>query len=268
MNNISKGVKIENSVQFVDFENYNASIEKLLSNLSFDQKLKNIKKVIIKPNLLQNTPHPCTTDLNCIFAVINFINNSCTNLEIKVIEGSGGCDTELCFRGLGYYKLKNIKNVTLIDVDKTELVKIFNKEAIAYKEVYLPKDIFDGFFISIPTLKDHLITTVTLGMKNLIGLLPEKYYGGYWSYKRSDVHRVGVNNAIVDLNTYITIDMVIIDGRIGQIGSHLAGGRQCKPQKNILIGGYDAFKVDCFGAEVLGHNWQDVKHLNLFSQLK
>jgi len=153
-----------------------------------------------------------------------------------------------------------------LDVDECRPVKLTNRNALVYKEIYLPEDIFNGFFISIPSLKCHSITTVTLGLKNLIGLLPKKYYGKYWSYNRSDVHRVGVDRAIVDLNTYIKINLTIIDGRIGQIGSHLPGGRQCQPAKNIIIGGYNSFEVDKIGSETLGYSWKDVRHLKLFEK--
>ena len=115
-------------------------------------------------------------------------------------------------------------------------------------------------------LKDHLITTVTLGLKNMIGLLHKKHYGNYWSYNRSDVHRVGVDEAIADLNDYIDIDLTIIDGRLGQEGSHLSGGRECLPAKSVVIGGYDVLEVDKTGAKILGHDWRDVRHLKMIDK--
>ncbi len=265
VNNIEKVV----TIKVKERKNYNESVKDLLTSLSFDMVLaqQKVKKILIKPNLLENVPHPCTTDVECVSAIINFIKNVNSDIEVVVLEGSGGCATSKAFKELGYNELIKKYDVKLLDIDNAQIIKLSNKNALVYKEIYLPEEIFNGFLISVPSLKDHLITTVTLGMKNLIGLLPEKYYGSYWSYKRSDVHRVGVNNAIVDLNTYIKIDMVIIDGRIGQIGSHLPGGRACNPAKNILIGGYDAFKVDCFGAEILGHKWESVSHLSLFNDI-
>lgn len=261
-------MKESNQVKTVKFENYDISVTRLLEDLSFRESLKSIKKIVIKPNLLEAVPHPCTTDVNCVLGVINYIRRSGSNIPITVIEGSGGCSTKKSFSVLGYEKLNKIDGVKLLDVDDAELVRLENKDALAYKEIYLPCEAFEGFFISIPALKDHMITGVTLGMKNLVGLLPEKYYGGYWSYKRSDVHRVGINNAIVDLNIYLKIDLTIIDGRIGQYGSHLPGGRSFIPQKNILIGGYGVIEVDKMAAEILGHSFGSISHLKLFSEIK
>lgn len=72
-----------------------------------------------------------------------------------------------------------------------------------------------------------------------------------------------MDKAIFDLNNYIKIDLAIIDGRIGQHGSHLRGGKQFVPGKNLIIAGYDALEVDRKGAEILGHQWQDIEHLNI-----
>jgi len=248
-----------------EFCDYDSSISSVLDELNFFDKLEQINKIIIKPNLLEIAPPPCTTDIKCIEAIIKYIFSYNRDAKISVIEGSGGCDTKDAFKALGYVQLEKNYGIKLVDVDSCNLKKLQDNNAVAYKEIFLPEIIFDGFFISVPCLKEHSITTVTLGLKNLIGLLPKKYYGGYWNYNRSDVHRVGVNNAIVDLSNYVNIGMTVIDGRFGQKGSHLPGGRQCMPGKNIIIAGYDALEVDKRGAEILGHSWQDVKHLKMVS---
>lgn len=258
-----------NRVIEVKFKNYDDSVYELLESLEFEDKLKNIRKIILKPNLLQDSPPPCTTDYRCVEAIIEYLIKKKKPVKVVIIEGSGGCSTEICFKSLGYEllleKYSGSIDLKLTDVDKCKLINIRNNQALAYKEIWLPEIIFDGFFITIPCLKDHLITTVTLGLKNQVGLLSEKYYGGYWSYKRSDVHRVGIDKAIFDLNHYIKADMAIIDGRIGQIYSHLPGGKKCNPPKGILIGGYNVLDVDKAGAKVLGHNWEDVRHIKLLN---
>lgn len=253
----------DNKVAEVDFTDYESSVWAALDIIDFKQRLKSISRIAIKPNLLEAVAPPVTTDVNCIEAIVKYIFKNNSSIEISVIEGSGGCDTQESYEFLGYNNLAKKYGIKLLDVDRCKLLKLANEDALAYREIYLPEAVFDSYFISVPSLKDHTITTVTLGLKNLIGLLPKKHYGGYWSYNRSDVHRVGVNKAIFDLNNYIKIDLNIIDGRIGQYGSHLRGGRKFSPAKNLIIAGYDALTVDKKGAEVLGHRWQDVEHLKM-----
>lgn len=247
----------------VVFKDYDSSVRELLDKLSFGTILKDLRKIAIKPNLLDTEGPPCTTDVNCIDSIIAYIRDERPDIEVFIIEGSGGCKTKTAFEVLGYYDLGKKYGIDIIDVDDCKLRKLSRDDVRVYKDIYLPEMIFDSFLISVPCLKDHLITTVTIGLKNLIGLLPKKYYGQYWHYNRSDVHRVGVDNAIYDLNKYIDVGLVVVDGRIGQQNSHLPGGKSCTPAKNILIGGYDSLEVDKTGAEILGHRWQEVNHLKM-----
>ena len=249
-----------------EIKDYSSSVNGLLEELDFGDKLDGIGRIIIKPNLLQDSPPPCTTNVDCVEAIIKYIKTRNDRIPVTILEGSGGCDTSKAFQTLGYGELAENYGVALMDVDHSPLVKLKNKSARVYKEIYLPEIIFDSYLISVPVLKDHLITTVTLGLKNMIGLLHKKHYGNYWSYNRSDVHRVGVDEAIADLNDYIDIGLTIIDGRLGQEGSHLSGGRECLPAKSVVIGGYDVLEVDKTGAKILGHDWRDVRHLKMIDK--
>lgn len=252
-----------NKVIVREFSDYNSNVFSILDELGFADKLDNRKKIIIKPNLLEDTPPPCTTDVHCVEAIVKYIQNIKADMEIIILEGSGGCNTKKAYKALGYETLARTYDVKLIDVDDAETIKLKNPNAYVYKEIYLPRILFKNLVISVPCLKDHSIAGVTLSLKNLVGLLPEKHYGRYWNYKRSDVHRVGLNWAIADLSSYIDIDLCMIDGRLGQQGSHMAGGRHCDPYKNIIIGGYNALEVDKKGAEILGHNWKDIEYLRM-----
>ncbi len=249
-----------------EIKNYSSSVNSLLEELDFGGRLDDINRIIIKPNLLQDSPPPCTTDVDCVEAIIKYIRIRNSSIPVVILEGSGGCETSKAFKVLGYGELAENYGVTLMDVDQSPLVKLENKNARVYKEIYLPEIIFDSYLISVPVLKDHLMTTVTLGLKNMVGLLHKKHYGNYWSYNRSDVHRVGLDEAIADLNDYIDIGLTIIDGRLGQEGSHLKGGRVCLPAKSIVIGGYNTLEVDKAGARILGHDWKNVRHLRMIDK--
>ena len=202
-----------------EFSDYSSTVFSILDELGFAEKLDDINRIIIKPNLLQDAPPPCTTDVGCVEAIIKFIRENSQNKQIMVLEGSGGCATGIAFKKLGYDKMAAEYGIKLQDVDKTEIIRLEDPKALVYKEIYLPAVLFGGYIISVPSLKDHSIAGVTLSLKNLVGLLPDRHYGGYWSYKRSDVHRVGIGRAVADLNKYVKIDMSVIDGRLGQQGS-------------------------------------------------
>ena len=246
-------------------DNYDELLSKIFQKMDLGRILKQQKKIIIKPNLVIAKPSPCTTDVRCVAAIVRFCQEN-TNGEIIIAEGSGGEDTGQCFRVLGYEKLAAAAGIKLIDLDDTPAVKLTNPDAYLYKEIYLPEIVLEGFFISVPALKDHSITKVTLSLKNMIGIMPAKYYSGYWSYKKSEVHRYDVEKAIVDLLSYRRIDLSVIDGRIGQKRCHLSGP-PCYPPKNMLIAGTDPVAVDSVGAHVLGWEPQAIDHI-VYAQKK
>ncbi|MBC7334497.1 MAG: DUF362 domain-containing protein, partial [Actinobacteria bacterium] len=135
----------------LDFIDYDTTVTQALEKLNFEKKLEKIKKIIIKPNLLQDAPPPCTTDVRCVEAFIKYVVRRKSDIELVIIEGSGGCDTERAYKTLGYKVLEKRYKVRLVDVDNCELVRLENKDALAYKEVYLPSEVLDGFFVSIPS---------------------------------------------------------------------------------------------------------------------
>ena len=99
-------------MEAIKFTTYNSAITTLLDKLNLERKIKNIDKIIIKPNLLENVPPPCTTDVKCVEATVKYIIERKPGINITVIEGSGGCNTWEAFNFLGYsqmakkYKIK------------------------------------------------------------------------------------------------------------------------------------------------------------------
>lgn len=248
-----------------ELTNYKKTLSGLLDKLGCGEVFAEQQRIILKPNLVGPFEPPITTDLRLIEALIEYI-QSYTYAKIIVAEGSGECETHKSFAKLGYDELPGKYGVELVDLDSLPIVKLVNYDALLYKEIYLPEDILDGFMISVPVLKDHTLTKVSLGIKNLIGILPASKYSGYWSYRKSEVHRHDCDQAIVDISLYRPIDMVITDGAIGQTGGHLSSGVVCDPPINKLIASFDPLEADIEGAELLGHDWTTIRHLQLYSE--
>ena len=85
-----------------EFTDYNSTVSLVLDGLGFYSKLDESDRIIIKPNLLQDAPPPCTTDAACVEAVLRYIFDRKPEKEVIVLEGSGGCPTGKAFKGLGY----------------------------------------------------------------------------------------------------------------------------------------------------------------------
>lgn len=123
-----------------------------------------------------------------------------------------------------------------------ETVKI--PEGIALKEWDFYRDALEAdVFINLPVLKHHSLSTLTMGMKNIMGVI-----GG----ERGNIHK-DFNKKIVDLNRALKPTLTILDGvrflhRNGPSGGSLGDITAL----NTIVAGVDPVLVDAWGAKVVG----------------
>jgi uncharacterized protein (DUF362 family) len=218
------------------------------------------KPVIIKPNIVESSPPPTTTDVRVVKGIIKALREAGIN-ELMIAEGSGSGDTIENFESLGYTE----PGVKLIDLDKEKPRTLVVKNHNVWKEIIIPEIILDKFIISVPVLKEHSMCGVTISLKNMIGILPARYYSGYWSYKKSLVHRYDTHGCIADIISVVKPDWAIVDATIGMKGSHLSG-IPVKPPLNLVYGCADPLEADKFGCTLLGRNWQSITYLQLIAK--
>lgn len=110
------------------------------------------------------------------------------------------------------------------------------------------------FIVSAATMKSANITTVTLGMKNMKGVISPE-----WKRK---FHTDGLNQGIVDLNRVVTPGLTIIDGTFGKDMPR----KLCYPV-GVIIAGTDPVATDSVCARIMGFEAEEVEHLALAHQL-
>ena len=238
-------------------QQYPEAIAKALDGINTIEVLSGFPRIIIKPNMVNGSPPQVTTDVRCVAAIIEYLQGKVES-EIVVAEGSGEGSTMDNFLANGYEDL----GVELVDLDALPVKQYFNSGAGEYKEIHLPEYIEDAAIISVPPAKDHSITRVTLGLKNMIGCLPASHYSGYWSYKKSQIHAVNTNQAIADLMLYIRPHLTVIDAIVGQAGGHLSG-RAPDPPIGKIVASTDVLAADREAARLLGHDPESIGHLAL-----
>lgn len=149
----------------------------------------------------------------------------------------------------------NIPFINLRRIKEKVKVKIPNPETLS--EVNLPKMVFDSYIISAAKLKTHGDTIVTLGLKNMFGLLPDKLKA---KYHMRNIHRV-----VVDLNKIIQAKFTVIDGFIGMEGKGPVHGKPVK--MDLVITGKDPVATDAVAAMVMGFDYNNIYHIRRLSEL-
>jgi uncharacterized protein (DUF362 family) len=119
------------------------------------------------------------------------------------------------------------------------------------RDVTVPRIVTESAVISAAKLKTHTETGVTLGMKNMFGLLPDKFKAKY--------HFKGISNVIVDINTVLRPTLTIIDGFIGMEGRGPVRGTPI--QMNLIIAGTDPVATDATACRVMGVEPRKISHI-------
>ena len=249
-------------VSVVTFTNYKESVAKAFDRTDAGTLLARQSKVLIKPNLVDDIPYPATTHAECVEAIIDYVRLA-GDAEVIVAEGSGGPkSTSEIFSKLGYDKLAREKDVRLVDLNEEPLVRSEIPNCQIFREYYIPKIAMEYFIISVPVLKAHSFSTVTLSLKNMMGFAPPSHYQAGGGWKKSFFHR-RIHESIIEMNMHRMPDLTLLDATVGMPDFHL-GGRHCNPPVNKIVASFDALEADKTGARLLGFDWQLIDHLANF----
>ena len=209
--------------------------------------------VLIKPNFIREEPSfmGTTTNIQVIKAVVKLVREA--KATPIVGEASGNqYDTEVIFENLGLRD--ELADVEIRDLDQDEIVNVKIEGAKALKEVGVAKTVLDAdFIIGIPLLKTHMTTNITIGMKNMMGILPQR--------EKWKMHMSGLHQALVDLNRLAKPNLVVVDGTVGMEGLGPTIGSPV--EMNLILASNDVVAVDTVGSAVMGFKLEEVLHLVL-----
>src|SRR5208283_3343852 len=121
-------------------------------------------------------------------------------------------------------------------------VKIPIPSCETLENITVPRIVTESAVISAAKLKTHMSTKVTLGMKNMFGLLPDKLKMKY--------HAKGISKVVVDINTALKPALTVIDGFVAMEGRGPTNGTPVK--MDLIIAGKDVVATDATAARVMG----------------
>lgn len=225
--------------------------------------LKASGNVFLKVNGIDFKPHVYTSP-EVVEAVINYFYKEGAK-KVYVIENSTqGNFTRLVFEITGMKKVCRKTGAIPVYLDETDEMPMYLpglKSFIAIPDFVhenLVENRNDNLYISIPKLKTHSMTTVTLGIKNQFGLIHQM--------SRIPDHNFKLHQKIADIYSNIQPDFTIVDALEATNYGHYPAGAQtkkCVVPINLLFGGDEPLAVDITGAGFLGFNPEEVEHLRL-----
>jgi uncharacterized protein (DUF362 family) len=210
-------------------------------------KLVKNKTVFIKPNLVRPNPKELpaiTTDVRVILSLVRLLSDVGAK-TIQVGENPGyKLAAREAFALAGLDKSLPKYGAKPVYLDEQSAVRIKVPDATVMHEMDLPKPALDTeVFINLPKMKTHMHTLVTLGIKNLHGLI--------YDYERLLFHRNDVGFKVVDILRALRPQLTVIDGIMAMEGQAPLSGKTI-PNMNTIIAGTDPVAVDAIGCVVMG----------------
>ena len=229
-------------------------------------------RIMLKPNLASNDPR-ATTKPEVIRALAALMQKA--GKTVSIGEGSAAASgfnvqggtlyrlknpdklqamQQFVFDSLGYTELARSLNIPLINLHVGEMVEVDVPSGLAYKKLTLHRSLTEiDLLCSVPMMKTHTLATVTLGMKNLIGLYP----GTVYRTVRAGVHdqaadagSPGIAFEILDMVRANKLGLVVVDGSTAMEGNGPSGG--VLVPMNVIIAGANPLATDMVAASVMG----------------
>ncbi|MCW8858887.1 MAG: DUF362 domain-containing protein [Deltaproteobacteria bacterium] len=205
-------------------------------------------RVVVKPNIgWDRTPEQ---GANTHPEIVKTVIEHCLQAgaaEVRVFDNTCN-DPRRCYTRSGIQ--------AAVDSLKTRRAKIEHMDRRAYQDInihqgqdlsswsfYRPAIEADKF-INLPVAKTHSIAVLTLGMKNIMGVI-----GG----NRGKLHR-NIGDSVTDINLVVQSDLTIVDATRIMVANGPQGGRLSDVERrDTLIASSDIVAADSVAATLFGY---------------
>ena len=226
-------------------------------------------RVYIKPNGVHFSPGTYT-DPAVVDALLGWLGDYGYHQLALMENCTQGAATRLVFAVTGYADIarRHGAEVVYLDEGGTAPYTLEGEEAPIRISRRLHETFIDparrpgNFYLSLPKLKTHSMTTVTLGVKNQQAF---PIHEDRMHFHNHDT----LHLRLARLYRMVRPDFCIIEGITAVFHGNVPPRTlldECSAQLNILIGGQDTVAVDTVGARVMGYTVEEVEHLRLTAE--
>lgn len=216
------------------------------------------KTVVLKPNLVDYLPGDAiNTHPTLVLAAAEAFRRLGAK-SVVIAEGPGHQrDTQLVLCQSGYEESLRYEKIRFVDLNRDELMRTpLRARYTGMKDLWLPRTVLEAdFLVSMPKIKTHHWSGVTLAMKNMFGIVPGARYG----WPKNILHWKGIQESILDLCATVPIHFVIADGIIAMEGNGPLNGTP-RPLGRIVLAD-DPVAADATCARLMGLEPENIAHV-------
>ncbi len=216
------------------------------------QIIGNAKTVVVKPNLVEvpfkGTDGSVVTDPRVLEALVRLLKDNGVE-RVLVAEGKSvnlrhvSSGPRQAFEALGLAAIVRRAGGEILGWDEEEFVAVDVPGGELYETINVPKSILDAdAFISVPKLKTHCQTEVTVGMKSMQGVFSVD--------DKVNFHNEAFPWKMVDMLRVAKPALTIVDGLICGEGY---GPIYTQPvQMNLIVSSRDVVAIDAVCSAIMG----------------
>ncbi len=232
------------------------TVYEALDLLSLESSLSDWDRVLIKVNLITSDPWDSgvTTDPLVVEGIINRLQD--LGKEIFVVETDAQItNADKAVVETGMLDMLNRVGVEFINMRKeSKKVEIEVRDGMVLRSFKVARIVTESALISAAKLKTLPTTGVTLGLKNMFGMLTTK-----WKIK---YHAKGMSKVIHDINKTLPPDVTVIDAFVGlKTKSHIGPVAGSPIPLNTVIASTDPVAADATGARILDIDPMQIDHI-------
>jgi uncharacterized protein (DUF362 family) len=261
-------------VSIVRIQNGNIprAVEESIELLEGMKATRGKDRIMLKPNLVADSPD-CTTKLIVVKTLAQLMQKE--GKEVMIGEGSAAASSFNVINGenfrtrkreildnmqkhvfdvLGYTEMAKSLNIPLVNLHSGDMVEVPLKNGLVAKSVKIHKALTEiDLLCSVPMMKTHVLATVTLSMKNLIGLYPGTEYYSVRSWLHEEALKAGspgVAFEVIDMNNAVRTGLSVIDASTAMEGDGPSGGPLV--DMGLIVAGTSPLAADMVGATLMG----------------
>jgi len=222
------------------------------------------RRVLLKPNAgrVAHSGEGITTHAQVVAAAIDAFRRAGADVAVGESPITGVKMAE-AFEATGIAAEAQKRNCPLLDMDKRRFVEMeIPAGRVLHKLKLCPEVLEFDVIVSMPVMKMHMHTDVTLSVKNMKGCL--------WRRSKVQLHMLPpiegsdekpINVAIADMASVLRPHLAIIDGTVGMEGLGPAAGEP--KELDCVVVAADGFAADAVACRLMGTSAQDVAHLRI-----
>jgi len=203
-------------------------------------------RVLLKPNLLRAfAPERAVTTHPAVLEAVMKALRDCSVGEIAISDSPAFGSLEAVALKAGYGPLVKRYGARILPL--LNPVPLATDEGVPHLKISADIDRYDRI-INLPKVKSHVQMTLTLGIKNLFGLVIGKRKPVLHCLVKNDKVRFG--RMLVDIARRVSPCLTLADGIVAMQGNGPAGGTPYR--LGVLAAGEDMTALDRVMAEIVG----------------